>query len=130
MIVDTLRPRHRQRHAQIDFGLNHLGVAAGASGRLDDAVGHLRAAAEINERAGSPPFAALARYHLARVLARRRRPGDRDEAAALAASAAALAERLGMAPLLRDAGELSGSLVGGSLGPLTPREREIAVLVG
>ncbi|SPL98389.1 unnamed protein product [[Actinomadura] parvosata subsp. kistnae] len=49
---------------------------------------HLRAAAEINDRAGMPPMAAFARYELARVLARRRRPGDRDEAAALAASAA------------------------------------------
>ena len=59
-----------------------LGLAAGTLGRLDDAVRHLRAAAEVNERAGVPPFTALARYHLARVLARRRRPGDRAEAAA------------------------------------------------
>jgi DNA-binding CsgD family transcriptional regulator len=107
-----------------------LGVAAEALGRLDDATKHLRAATEINERAGSPPFAALAQYHLARVLVRRRRPGDRDEAAALVALAAATAERLGMAPLLRDARELGSSIAGNSPGPLTRREQEIAVLVG
>ena len=73
-----------------------LGLAAGTLGRLDDAVRHLRAAAEVNQRAGVPPFTALARYHLARMLARRRRPGDRAEAA-LATSAAAVAGQLGMA---------------------------------
>jgi DNA-binding CsgD family transcriptional regulator len=106
-----------------------LGLTAATVGRLDDAVRHLRAAAEANERAGLPPFAAWARYQLARVLARRRRPGDRDEAAALAASAAAVAGRLGMVPLRRRAGELSASLAGQAPGPLTAREREIAVLV-
>jgi len=106
-----------------------LGVAAATVGRLDDAVRHLRAAAEANELAGLPPFAAWARYQLARVLARRRRPGDRDEAAALAGSAAAVADRLGMTPLRRHAEELAASLAGQAPGPLTAREREIAVLV-
>jgi hypothetical protein len=106
-----------------------LGVAAATVGRLEDAVRHLRAAAEANERAGLPPFAAWARYRPARVLAQRRRPGDRDEAAALAASAAAVADRLGMAPLRRQAQELAASLAGRAPGPLTAREREIAVLV-
>ena len=106
-----------------------LGVSAGTLGRLDEAVRHLRAAVEANDRAGCPPFAATARYQLARVLARRRRPGDREEAAALAVSAASQADRLGMAPLHRRAGELSRSLAGNQAGPLTPREREIAVLV-
>ncbi|MPZ83812.1 MAG: LuxR family transcriptional regulator, partial [Actinophytocola sp.] len=74
-------------------------------------------------------FAATARYHLARVLARRRRPGDEAEAAALAESAGAVADRLGMAPLRRDCATLAASLSGQVAGPLTKREREIAVLV-
>ena len=106
-----------------------LGVAAGTLGRLDDAVRHLRAAADANDRAGMPPAATSARYELARVLARRGRPGDRDEAAALAASARAVAERLGMAPLLAAAAELSDGLAGRPAGRLTSREREVAVLV-
>ncbi|MEU4541099.1 AAA family ATPase [Streptosporangium sp. NPDC023825] len=106
-----------------------LGRAAAALGRLDDAVRHLRAAAEINERAGMPPMAASARYELARALARRRRPGDRDEAAALAESAGAAAGGLGMAPLRERCAELARSLSGRVTGPLTRREDEIAVLV-
>jgi DNA-binding CsgD family transcriptional regulator/tetratricopeptide (TPR) repeat protein len=107
-----------------------LGRAAATMGRLDDAIRHLRAAVEMHERAGMPPYAAHSRYHLASVLARRRRPGDRDEAAALATACVATAEQLGMAPLLANATELVTTLGGrGSDGPLTKREREIAVLV-
>jgi DNA-binding CsgD family transcriptional regulator len=113
------------------FGSTHrvLGIAAAGTGRLDDAVRHLRTAVEANERAGTPPFVASARYHLGRVLARRRRPGDRDEAAALAESAGAIAERLGMAPLAGQCRELADELAGRAQGPLTRREREIAGLV-
>jgi DNA-binding CsgD family transcriptional regulator len=106
-----------------------LGQAAATLGRLDDAVRHLRAAVVANERAGLPPFTASSRYWLARVLARRQRPGDRSEAAALAALAAASAETLGMAPLRRDAHRLATELEDGPPGRLTRREQEIAVLV-
>lgn len=106
-----------------------LGVAAAALGRLDDGVRHLRRAIEVNERAGTPPFAALARFDLARALARRRRPGDAEEAAALVARAAATARELGMTPLLRRTEEFAATLAGNGPGPLTRREREIAVLV-
>jgi DNA-binding CsgD family transcriptional regulator len=106
-----------------------LGMAAGAIGRLDDAVAHLRAALARDERAGTPPYAAMDRFELARVLARRKRPGDREEAEALVAAAVAAAERMGMAPLLRRARALADSLSGRQLGPLTPRERQIAELV-
>lgn len=104
----------------------YLGLAAGAAGRLDDAARDIRAGLVINERAGTAPFTALAQVELARVLARRRRPGDRDEAAALAASAAAVARRLGMAPLVGAAETLVRELSDESPGPLTRREREVA----
>jgi DNA-binding NarL/FixJ family response regulator len=105
-----------------------LGITAAALGRLDDAVRHLRRSAERDDWAGLPPLSALSRFELARVLARRRRPGDRAEAAALAASAGAAAERLGMAPLRRRCAKLTEAL-GGTAGPLTKREQEIAELV-
>jgi DNA-binding CsgD family transcriptional regulator len=106
-----------------------LGVAAATLGRLDDAVRQLRSAVAANDAAGTPPFAAHARFELARVLGRRLRPGDRDEAAALAASSGAEADRLGMAPLLRRCRELSAALAETPPAPLTRREREIAAFV-
>jgi DNA-binding CsgD family transcriptional regulator len=106
-----------------------LGIAAATLGRLDDAVRHLRAAIDSGERAGMPPLVAHASHQLARVLARRTRPGDRDEAAALARTAAGLADRLGMGPLLRKARELAETLTGQRPDRLTRREREVAVLV-
>ena len=108
----------------------YLGLTAGALGRLDEAVRHLREAVAANEREGLAACAALATADLARVLVRRARTGDRSEAAALAVSAAAAAGRLGMLPLLRDARDLGAALDGSSsAGPLTRREREIAGLI-
>ena len=108
----------------------YLGLTATALGRLDEAVRHLREAVAANEREGLAACAALATADLARVLVRRARTGDRSEAAALAVSAAASAERLGMLPLLRDARTLTAALDGSSsAGPLTRREREIAGLI-
>ena len=106
-----------------------LGVAAATVGRLDDAARHLRAAIDSGGRTGTPPAVAQATHQLARVLARRTRPGDRAEAAALATAAAALAGRLGMRPLERQARDLAGSLAGHRPGGLTRREREVAQLV-
>ncbi len=106
-----------------------LGVAAAAMGRLDDGVRHLRAAIEINERAGLPPSTASAQFRLAGVLATRRRTGDREEAAALAALALATAVQLGMVPARRRAQGLADSLAGTDAGPLTEREQQIAMLV-
>jgi DNA-binding CsgD family transcriptional regulator len=106
-----------------------LGIAAATIGRLDDAVRHLRAAIDSAQRTGMPPMVAQATHQLARVLARRTRPGDRDEAAALATAAAALADRLGMRPLQRQAQDLAEALAGHAPGGLTRREREVAALV-
>jgi DNA-binding NarL/FixJ family response regulator len=71
----------------------------------------------------------FAKLHLARTLARRRRPGDVDEAAAVATSARSIATELGMQPLARDCTTLLDRIGGGATGPLTPREREVAALV-
>jgi DNA-binding NarL/FixJ family response regulator len=106
-----------------------LGKAAAILGRLDDAVQHLRASIAMSERIGMPPSVASGTYELAKVLSRRNRPGDRAEASALAVSAAALADRLGMRPLRDRARDLAASLDGHGPGPLTRREREIAGLV-
>ena len=106
-----------------------LGIAAAAAGRPDDAVRELRLGIAADDRAGTPPFAALARFELATVLARRRRPGDIEEASALAASVADTAGQLGMAPLRGRADALAASLRGDAPGPLTRREREVAAHV-
>jgi DNA-binding CsgD family transcriptional regulator len=106
-----------------------LGIAAAAAGRPDDAVRELRLGIAADDRAGTPPFAALARFELAKVLARRRRPGDVQEASAIAASVAGTAGQLGMAPLRHRASALAASLRGDTPGPLTRREREVAAHV-
>jgi DNA-binding CsgD family transcriptional regulator len=103
----------------------YLGLAALTLGRTGDAVRHLREAVSVNEREGLATCAALATFDLARALT----GTGAAEAAALAASAAAVAERLGMAPLLRSARSLSATLDGSVAGPLTRREGEIAALV-
>jgi DNA-binding SARP family transcriptional activator len=81
---------------------HYLGVTAAASGQTGQAVDHLRAAVESNERAGYEPLAAESRWQLARVLLDRQSPGDRADAEQLASVVRATAERLGMAPLLTD----------------------------
>ena len=107
----------------------YLGLAAASAGRLDEAVREFKLAIAADDEAGTPPYAALARFGLAKVLARRARPGDVDEALGLAASVAAAAERLGMAPLREEADALAAALRGDAPGPLTRREREVAAHV-
>jgi DNA-binding NarL/FixJ family response regulator len=104
-----------------------LGMAAATLDRLDAAAEHLRKAVVANDRARLDPHTARSRLELARVLARRRRPGDFDEAAALVTVVLSEAQRMGMAPLVRWSRELAGTLDGP--GPLTKREREVAGLV-
>lgn len=104
----------------------YLGIAEAACGRLDDAVREIRLGITANDTADIPPYSALARFELAQVLARRRRPGDVDEAVALCATATASSARLGMAPLRRHAEELAATLRGDAPAGLTPREAEVA----
>jgi DNA-binding CsgD family transcriptional regulator len=105
----------------------YLGIAAGELGRTDVAIRHLRAGIDADDARGLAPFAASGRYRLAVVLSRRGRPGDSDEARALARRAAATAATLGMQPLRRMAAELVDNPRDG--GVLSPREAEIAELV-
>ena len=106
-----------------------LGIAAAASGRLDDAIRHLRVAVEVNEGAGLPGCAAFARLQLARALNRQGRPGARDEAAALATSAGAVAGDLGMVPLRAAADRFLAVLARRGGGGLSQREAQVAAYV-
>jgi tetratricopeptide (TPR) repeat protein len=80
---------------------HHLGVLAAASGRLDDAVRHLEAAAVMHERLAAWPWLARTRCELAAVLATRGRPADRDRASALLDDVRQAAADFGMPGLLR-----------------------------
>ena len=59
-----------------------LGLAAGALGRLDAAVGDLQTAVAICDANGARGYAVQARVELAAALAPRQAPGDPDRAAA------------------------------------------------
>lgn len=107
----------------------YLGITSMTCGRFEDAVRELRHTIEIHEGVGMPAYAALSTYWLAVALSRRKRTGDREEAAALAASTVAQAGRLGMAPLLAQAQALAETLGGRRTGPLSRRQYEIAGLV-
>ncbi len=73
-----------------------LGVAARVLGRIDEALCHFDAAIDVSQRAGAPTFVAVSRYEQAKTLAEREGPGDRDRAVALATSALATAQELGL----------------------------------
>jgi DNA-binding NarL/FixJ family response regulator len=111
----------------------HLGVAAAGAGRTDEAVEHLRRAAAVNLEAGLRPAGVEARCRLAEVLVARDQPGDRAEAAEVAAAAATAAEELGMQPVLVRALAVQATSGAGDRdgrdGPLSRREVEIAGLV-
>ncbi len=107
----------------------YLAIALAVNGHLDEAVRECRLGVTANDTAGTPPYSALARMELAQVLARRRRPGDVDEAAALCASVIPSATRLGMAPLQKRAEDFAATLRGDAPGRLTPREGEVATHV-
>jgi DNA-binding NarL/FixJ family response regulator len=109
-----------------------LGQAAAALGHLDPAVEDLRTAASICDANGARGCAVQARVELAAALTRRQAPGDRDEALAALAAAGREAEQLGMVPFTEWIEQLQAQLTaapgGGS--PLSPRELEVARLVG
>jgi DNA-binding CsgD family transcriptional regulator len=107
----------------------HLGKAAAALGALDAAMADLGSAASISTAAGASGFAVEASVELAAVLARRGTRTDTDRARTLLAAAAPDARRLGMSPFSQRIEGLRARLPTGPP-PLSPREREVARLVG
>src|SRR5262249_52199386 len=77
----------------------YAGLLAYTLGQLDDAVGYFATALATNQRIGAPPQPAHTQRELARTLHARGAPGDRERAAALEATAAATAARLGLVAL-------------------------------
>ena len=91
--------RHAIGHAEGSVGAidRYLGLLAATLGHLDDAVRHLTAAIEINERMGARPWTAHSQHDLADVLLRRNVLDDRQRAGELERAAMATARSLGMA---------------------------------
>ncbi len=108
-----------------------LGRAASALGNLDAAIEDLEIATGICGEIGAPGFSVQASVELADALLRRDRSGDRGRALRVLGVAAPNAERLGMVPFVEriDALRSRVSPVASASG-LSPREREVSVLVG
>jgi hypothetical protein len=79
-----------------------LGVLATTTDAFDDAESYLRDALERHRRMGARPWTARTQSELARLLRKRRGPGDRGDAAELVARARQTAEDLHMHTLLAD----------------------------
>ena len=107
-----------------------LGRGALDLGRLDGAVDDLAAAGESAERCGAPGFVAEARHHLARALEARGAPGDHDRAVVANGEADRLARALGMTTYVGLTAALGDRLRAAREPGLTPRESEVAALVG
>jgi DNA-binding CsgD family transcriptional regulator len=108
-----------------------LGQLAAAKGDLDAAVGSLGAGIDVESRIGAVPYRTLSQLLLADVLVRRADGGDLDRAHDLVRAAAGAARRLGMAPALARADELSRTLHGTHAEGvrLTARERDVVGLL-
>ena len=109
-----------------------LGMAAAALGRLDAAVEDLSSAVSICAANGACGCGVQASAELAAALARRQGPGDAARARAVLDRAAGEASRLGMRPFTRRIEQLRAQLgaAGAARSPLSPRELEVARLVG
>jgi DNA-binding SARP family transcriptional activator/tetratricopeptide (TPR) repeat protein len=74
----------------------YLGLLATTMSRWHDAERHFQAAIEMDRRTGGQPWLAHTQSDYARMLLARGRPGDRERARDLTASARATNDRLGM----------------------------------
>lgn len=108
----------------------YLGSAEAHLGLLDDAVADLEAASRSCAENGAAGFAVQSRFELATVLTTRARPGDLARARTLSVGVVGAASELGMAPWSERGRRLVERLDDERGDPLTPREREVAVLVG
>jgi DNA-binding CsgD family transcriptional regulator/tetratricopeptide (TPR) repeat protein len=137
-VLRELLSRFRGRHVADGAGAVayngpvelYLGAAAAHLQRFDDAVADLDAAARSCAASGAVGFEVQARCELAAALSRRSRPGDLTRARLLAAGVVEQASAIGMDPWARRGRELVERFDDERAGPLTPREREVAVLVG
>ncbi len=76
-----------------------LGMLAGVIDRANDAQAHFEQALEFDDRMGSRPWAAYARYEYARVLLNRGNQGDLEHALKLLTEAREITSAIGMKPL-------------------------------
>jgi tetratricopeptide (TPR) repeat protein len=79
-----------------------LGLLAASLGRLDEAVQRFEAAAATEQRIGAPTWLARTELDWARVLLRRSRPGDIEQAGELLNQSLRTARELGLAKIERD----------------------------
>lgn len=103
----------------------YLGMLALLLGDYEAADAHLKAALESSLAMSSPPYEALTRLEIARLLLTRRAPGDAPAAREHLERALSIARQLGMAPLEDDAAQLTPQIT-----PLSARESELAALIG
>jgi DNA-binding CsgD family transcriptional regulator len=109
-----------------------LGELALTTGRVAEAIGHYRLAIEMNARIGALPFLALSRLGLAKALVRQGDQADLPEARKVATEAAAEFRRLGLPGPLSTADELLLAVRAAvrAANPLSPRESEVAAMIG
>ena len=88
----------------------YLGILALLLGDHQQAIERLEAAERLSRQIGSPPFVAHAQVERARAHLERGDDGDAERAAELLAAARPIADKLGMAPLVRRADALLASL--------------------
>jgi class 3 adenylate cyclase/tetratricopeptide (TPR) repeat protein len=104
VLYDELLPfRHLTVHGGVAFygsAEHHLGVAAAALGRADEALQHLEQAIATHERLGARFFLGLSHAELARLLRARNSAGDQERAVASESLARELAEQTGGASIL------------------------------
>jgi tetratricopeptide (TPR) repeat protein len=86
-----------------------VGVAAATASRWREAERHFGEAFRANTTMGARPWAARTAYEWGSMLLRRDGPGDRERASQLLGQAAAIAQELGMEPLLECAESLAGA---------------------
>lgn len=107
----------------------HLGEAAIALGRWDEAAAELRHAVAEGQRAGTPPFEIRAAGLLTEALAGRGQRGDAAEAAELARRYLPAAEMYGMQRWVSRLTSRTTGAPARPAGPLSERELEVAGLV-
>ncbi|MGH8683550.1 MAG: helix-turn-helix transcriptional regulator [Burkholderiales bacterium] len=109
----------------------YLGMLAATMKRWPDAERHFEAALEMNARQGARPWLAHTQHQYAAMLLARKRPEDRERAAALLDEALAISGALGMQTLAERAAALREEIGPSSRKPRYPAglsRREIEVL--